>query len=88
MKRTRRMTAGRFVLSWDGRVLEGQGGDVREWNELEVIWRPCVIGGSSAQTITGLEGDFLPRGVQLELFALKRKGAECMARYRVRKRRS
>ena len=86
MKGEKRGKRGRFVLSWDGRVLEGQGGqgsDVREWDELEVTWRPCVMGGGSAQTISGLGGEFLPRGVELELVNVKRKGEQCVARYRV-----
>jgi len=78
---------GRFALSWDGRVLEGQRGDVAAWDEIEVTWRPCVIGGGSAPTITGLPRDFLPRGVELELVKLRRRGQECLARYRVRRTR-
>jgi riboflavin biosynthesis pyrimidine reductase len=71
---------GRFTLSWDGRVLEEREGPE---GEIWITWRPCVMGGKDAPTITGLGEKYLPRGVALELLKVTRRGDECVARYRV-----
>jgi hypothetical protein len=81
-----------FTLSWDGRMIEeGESPEnfralIRRGavDELRITWRPCVIGGKRAQPITGLDARFLPRGVELELVKMTRRGDDCIARYRVR----
>jgi len=80
----RRSTKGErcFTLSWDGRVLEEREGGAE--GELWITWKPCVIGGPNAPTITGLQDRYLRRGVELELVKVTRRGDECLARYRVR----
>jgi riboflavin biosynthesis pyrimidine reductase len=53
-------------------------------DELCLAWCPRVLGGKSVPAITGLEDDFLPRGVVLDLLKLERMDGECLASYRVR----
>jgi riboflavin biosynthesis pyrimidine reductase len=52
--------------------------------ELWITWRPRIIGGKRAGTITGLGKGFLPRGIALKLLKIERIGEECRARYRIR----
>jgi riboflavin biosynthesis pyrimidine reductase len=52
-------------------------------NELRLTWQPRILGGKSAPAITGLEQEFLPRGIALDLLKLERQGDECLASYRV-----
>jgi hypothetical protein len=42
------------------------------------------VGGKTAPTITGLAEEFLPRGIELELLKVERRGDECLARYGIR----
>ena len=53
-------------------------------DELWLTFRLCILGGKSAPAITGLEEDFLPRGVVLDLLKLERTADGFLARYRVR----
>jgi hypothetical protein len=52
-------------------------------DELCVIFKPVIVGGKDAPTMTGLEQDYLPHGVALELVGIEQRGDECLARYRV-----
>jgi riboflavin biosynthesis pyrimidine reductase len=52
-------------------------------DELHLTWQPRILGGKSAPAITGLEEEFLPRGIALDLLKLKRQGDNCQATYRV-----
>jgi riboflavin biosynthesis pyrimidine reductase len=53
-------------------------------DELRISWRPAIAGGRlSLPTITGLDEQFLPRGIVLDLLKLERKQDEFLARYRV-----
>jgi riboflavin biosynthesis pyrimidine reductase len=49
-------------------------------DEISVTWCPSIGGGPP---ITGLPGRYLPHGIALDLVRLERRGAECVARYRV-----
>jgi riboflavin biosynthesis pyrimidine reductase len=51
-------------------------------DEIVITWRPCLSGGPAAP-MTGMDATFLPRGVRLELAGIRRRGGECVARYRV-----
>lgn len=53
-------------------------------DELCLVWRPCILGGKSAPPVTGLDEDFLPKGIVLDLLKMERTGAECIAKYRTR----
>jgi len=55
-------------------------------DEVSIKWEPCVIGGNAnrvAAPVTGLEPEFLPRGMALTLVSLKRSRGQCLIRYRV-----
>jgi hypothetical protein len=86
--------AAAFTVSWDGRIVDRRlpeetkrfrelatGGRL---DELRLTFRPCILGGKSALPITGLEEDFLPRGIVLDLLKLERTADGFLARYRVR----
>ncbi len=55
-------------------------------DELLITWRPCILGGSSAPPITGMQKAFLPHGIELDLLELARRDTGCLATYRVRGR--
>ena len=55
-------------------------GQVRE---LRIVFQPTVVGGSAAPPITGIGGDYLPHGIALEFVRLKRMGDQCVATYRI-----
>jgi riboflavin biosynthesis pyrimidine reductase len=78
-----RVTAA-FALSWDGRILEPLGPVPGAIDELRITWRPRIVGGKTAPSITGLARDFLPRGITLDLVKIERHGPECLAIYRLR----
>ena len=83
-----------FTLSWDGRLIARQAPEEPERirdliarglvHEICVTFRPCILGGKSAPPITGLGGDYLPRGIELDLLNIERIGDDCLARYRIR----
>jgi riboflavin biosynthesis pyrimidine reductase len=80
-----------FAVSWDGRMIEpGEG--VQELaaagrlGKINVLFRPKIIGGKSLPPITGLPGEFLPRGVELELLKIERRPEGIRASYRVRRK--
>jgi riboflavin biosynthesis pyrimidine reductase len=52
-------------------------------DELRIAWRPSVVGEMSLPPITGLDEQFLPRGIVLDLLRLERRDDEFLARYRV-----
>jgi riboflavin biosynthesis pyrimidine reductase len=52
-------------------------------DELCLAWRPRIVGGKSAPPITGLEEEFLPRGIALDLLKVERGEDEFVARYGV-----
>jgi riboflavin biosynthesis pyrimidine reductase len=52
-------------------------------DELHIAWRPRIVGGKSHAPITGMDAEFLPRGVVLDLLKLTRKGDEYLVTYRV-----
>ena len=81
----KRAAVARFVLSWDGRVMEGAVLPDVLPDEVWVTWKPRIVGGRSAPAMTGLAGEFLPKGIVLDLVKLERGNEECTARYRVRK---
>jgi riboflavin biosynthesis pyrimidine reductase len=89
MKNRPKAAAAAYTLSWDGRVIGQQGKQLaaKAGSEIWITWRPRIVGGARAETITGTGKKFLRRGILLELLALKRRGDECVARYRVGKSR-
>ena len=96
----RPMVMAAFTLSWDARILDrGQaeksvelspknfrelltGGEL---DEVHIAWRPCIAGGNRLEPITGLDPEFLPQGVALDLIKIERRKDEFLARYRVRR---
>jgi hypothetical protein len=69
-----------FVLSWDGRLIEHLRDKVPA-DELWITWRPRIVGGETAKTLTGLRKKFFPQSIPMELRKLERVGDECRARY-------
>jgi len=53
-------------------------------DELCITFRPCILGGKFLPSITGIEEDFLPRGIVLDLLKVERTADGIRTRYRVR----
>jgi riboflavin biosynthesis pyrimidine reductase len=53
-------------------------------DELRIGWRACIAGGKALLPMTGLDEEFLPRGIALDLVKLARGESEYVASYRVR----
>lgn len=51
--------------------------------ELRIVFHPTVMGGGSVPSISGIGGDYLPHGIALEFIRLKRMGDQCVATYRI-----
>ena len=70
-------------------VCEGGGTLLRSFaaadllDELHLTFCPLVFGGTTAPTLTGVPGKFLPKSVQLKLIEMKRAGDECFTRWSV-----
>ena len=68
-------------------VCEGGGSLLRSFaaedllDELHLTFCPLVFGGSTAPTLTGVPGKFLPKSTQLKLIGMKRAGDECFTRW-------
>jgi riboflavin biosynthesis pyrimidine reductase len=79
-------------MSWDGRLIgaapEISRGASGALDELCVTFRPCILGGKSAPPLTGLNEDFLPEGIVLDLLRVERTDGGILARYRVRRQTS
>jgi hypothetical protein len=87
----KKAAAREYTVSWDGRLVEPAeefiaGAGLPE--EFCVNFQPCVTGGKTAPSITGLEERFFKRGIVLDLLKVRRMGDGIQARYRVRTRNS
>lgn len=78
-RKARDLVGGYFVVSWDGRILEKR--KLANKGELLILWRPLIVGGRKAPTITGLGGRFLPKGIAMELLTVERTPDGFLARY-------
>ena len=52
-------------------------------DEIHATLCPILFGGAKAPTLTGIAGDFLPRGTRLRLAEMLPAGDECFTRWRV-----
>jgi len=92
------MPSENFALSWDGRLMEPRPADELarfralaldgKVEELSITFHPTILGGPSAPPITGFGDNFLPRGIVLEFVRMKRLGEQCVATYRISRKKA
>jgi len=56
-------------------------------DQLNLTIAPCMFGGSSAPTLTGLSKEFLPASVHCSLIEMRTVGDECFLIYRIKHQR-
>ena len=56
-------------------------------DQLNLTMAPCMFGGASAPTLTGLSKDFLPASVHCSLIDMRTVGDECFLTYRIKRQR-
>jgi riboflavin-specific deaminase-like protein len=56
-------------------------------DQLNLTIAPCLFGGRSAPTLTGVDPAFLPAAIQCSLLRMENIGEECFLTYRIKHRR-